>query len=184
MQTFTNLWQSVIKRSVEFPIVQERSELEHVFNLIQGCESYLEVGTAEGNSLFVLAHALKPGARITSVDLGERHTKPHQEDVRRLLSPHYTVAAYHGDSTNPSTYPNKEKHDAVLIDGGHDFNTVLSDANMYGLLATKYILFHDIKLPDVARAVNKFLNDKNPGNWRYSEYVNSPTMGFGIVEIR
>lgn len=181
MPSFTDLWRFVMKRNIT--IVQEPSELEHVFNLIQGCESYLEIGTAEGNSLYVLAHALKPGAKITCVDLGENHTKPRQEEIRQLLSPTYEVAMYHGNSVNRDTYPNKEKHEVVLIDGGHDYATVLSDAKMYSPLATKYILFHDIKLPDVALAVGKFLNENNPGHWKYSEYVNSPTMGFGVIQL-
>lgn len=180
---FDELWKFVIKRSIEFPVVQERAELEHVFNKIQGYESYLEVGTAEGNSLYVLAHAFKKGSKITCVDLGEAHTKPKQEEIRRLLTD-YEIGMFHGDSTNPDTLPIKNKYDVVLIDGGHDYHTVMSDALMYGPLAKKYILFHDIKLPDVARAVGKYLNDNNPGNWNYSEIVNSPTMGFGIVEIK
>lgn len=179
MKSFDELWRFVVNRGV--CIVQEPTELEHVFNLINGCESYLEIGTAEGNSLYVLAHALKPGAKITCVDLGEPHCKPHQQEIRRLL-PDHTIAMYHGDSTNRDTYPNKEKHDVVLIDGGHDYHTVLSDCEMYAPLATKYILFHDIKLPDVAKAVGKYMNEHSPG--KYSEMVNSPTMGFGIVEVK
>lgn len=181
MSAFSELWDFVLRRTQRGVItVQERNELEHVFNLIHGCESYLEIGTAEGNSLYVLAHALKRGAKITCVDLGEAHTKPHQEEIRKLL-PDYEIGMFHGDSTNLDTYPKKEQHDVVLIDGGHDYHTVLSDCEMYGHLAKKYLLFHDIKLPDVARAVNRYINDKN---FRYSEIVNSPTMGFGICEVR
>ena len=179
---FDELWRFILKRGVT--IVQERNELEHVFNLIKGCESYLEIGTAEGNSLYVLAHALKRGARITCVDLGENHTIPRHNDIIQRLKPDYDVAMYHGDSTKHDTYPNKCEHEVVLIDGGHDYRTVLSDCEMYVPLATKYVLFHDIKLPDVARAMEKYINEKNQGNWKYSEFVNSPTMGFGILEIK
>lgn len=182
MLDFDTLWQFVIKRSVHFPVVQERNELKHIFDLIQGCESYLEVGTAEGNSLYVLAHALKPGAAITCVDLGEKHTTPHHNEIIRILSTEgYDVGMYHGNSTDHGTYPDKKPHDVVLIDGGHDYATVLSDCKMYGPLAKKYILLHDIKLPDVARAVREYMAT-NPG--KYSEFVNSPTMGFGIIEVK
>lgn len=179
--TFNELWDFVLRRNIT--VVQDRHELEHVFNLIQGCESYLEIGTAEGNSLYVLAHALEPGAKITCVDLGESHTKPRHADIMQKLSPTYLVAMYHGNSMDEATYPNKEKHDVVLIDGGHDYRTVLSDCQMYVPLAKKYVLFHDVKLPDVGKAVGKYLNENNPGNWKYREFVNSPTMGFGILEV-
>ena len=177
---FDTLWRFVLRRHIT--VVQECSELEHVFNLIQGCGSYLEIGTAEGNSLYVLAHALKPGAKITSVDLGENHTRPYVNEVIGLLNPEYTVARYTGDSTKPDTYPQMEKHEVVLIDGGHDYDTVLSDCRMYAPLATKYLLFHDVMLPDVRRAMNDFLNNFSTA-WHYSEFINSPTMGYGIVEI-
>lgn len=179
---FDILWGFVIKRSKEFPVVQERNELEHVFNLIKDCESYLEIGTAEGNSVYVLAHALKPGATITCVDLGEMHTKPCQEEVCKLLAPTWHIGMFHGDSTNAATYPRKREHDVVMIDGGHDYHTVLSDCQMYAPLAKKYVLFHDVKLPDVAKAIGKYINDNNPGTWKYREFVNSPTMGYGILE--
>ena len=181
LYAFNDLWDFIIHRGVT--IVQERNELEHVFNLIQGCESYLEIGTAEGNSLYVLAHALKPGAKITCVDLGENHTIPRHNDIIQRLAPTYTVAMYHGNSTDSRTYPNKEKHDVVMIDGGHDYKTVLSDCRFYVPLAKKYVLFHDVKLPDVTLAISRYINDNNPGNWKYSEFVNSPTMGFGILEV-
>lgn len=179
---FDTLWRFISHRRPS--VVQERSELEHIYNLIAGCESYLEIGTAEGDSLYVLSHALKPGAKITSIDLGEQHTRPYIDQMVRLLSPDYSVALYRGDSTDYDTYPKKERHDVVLIDGGHDYKTVLADAIIYGNLAKKYLLFHDIMLPDVRKAMDKFLSDGNIASFKYQEFVNSPTMGFGIVEIR
>jgi hypothetical protein len=67
----------------------------------------------------------------------------------------------------------------VLIDAGHDYESVKSDIKMYAHLATKYLIFHDIKLPDVKRAVDEYVGDK-----KYYEIVNSQTMGFGIMEIK
>ena len=160
--------------------MQEQNELEHIFNLMKDCESYLEIGTAEGNSLYVLAHALKKGAKITCVDFGETHTKPKHDEIIRMLSPDYEVGMFLGDSTDLQTLPNKEKYDCVLIDGGHDYNTVYSDARMYAPLATKYIFFHDVKLPEVKRAVDEYVKENN---LKYYEFINSPSFGYGIVEI-
>lgn len=176
MSGFEELWRFVLSRNLT--IVQERSELEHVFNLIQGCESYLEIGTAEGNSLYVLAHALKPGSKITCVDLGEMHCIPKHNEIIQKLVPDHEVAIYHGNSINSDTYPQKEKHDVVLIDGSHDYDVVVSDCKMYAPLAKKYVLFHDVTMPEVKRAVSEYVEGK-----KYREFVNSPTMGFGILEI-
>lgn len=185
MHNFDDLWRYVVKRSACFPVVQERSELEHVFNLIKGCKSYLEIGTAEGNSLYVLSHALEPDSKIVCVDYGENHTQPFQEEIRQLLSDKHEVAMFHGDSTNPDTLPYSYKdkairgYDVVLIDGGHDFATVQSDCLMYAGLATKYVLFHDIKMPEVKQAVDWYLERYKTG--KYYEFINSETMGYGII---
>lgn len=180
IMTFDDLFSFAGKHSPSFAGVQEYQELQHIFNLIQGCESYLEIGTAEGCSMYVLAHALKEGAKITSVDLGERHTIPYKSEVVKILSPKYDIGIFHGDSMDKMTYPNKKPHDVVLIDGGHDYDTVLSDANMYGGLATKYLLFHDVKLPEVKRVIVKYLENRTE---KYYEFINSDNFGFGILEV-
>jgi hypothetical protein len=66
---FDQYWRVIKDRSTT---VQEYHELEHVFNLMRDCESYLEVGTAEGNSLYVLAHALKGRIAYRLYRLGRR----------------------------------------------------------------------------------------------------------------
>ena len=176
-KSFDELWRFIATRRPAN--VQDRTELEHIFNLIKGCESYLEIGTAEGDSLFVLSHALKPGSKITSVDFGEPHTIPYADQVIQLLAPDYCPALYRGNSMDASTYPNKEKHDVVLIDAGHAYNEVISDAHMYGHLATKYLLFHDVKLPEVKRAVDEYVEETGA---KYREFIYSETMGYGIIE--
>lgn len=179
MKTFAELWDFVSRRGV--CIVQEQSELEPVFNLIKGCDSYLEVGTAEGNSLYVLAHALNPGARITCIDLGEKHCIPHHNEIIKLISGDYSVAMYHGNSRDEDTYPIRRDHDVVFIDGGHDYETVKSDCAMYAGLARKYLIFHDIALSGVKNAVSEFL--LTYPHKKYSEIVHTETMGMGIVEL-
>lgn len=178
MSGFNELWDFITKRRPA--VVQERSELEHVFNLINGCESYLEIGTAEGDSLYVLSHALKPNSRLTSVDLGEAATRRLVDEVFQYLMPKHSVGIYRGNSTDRSTYPRKEAHDVVLIDGGHDYDTVVSDIDMYSPLAKKFIIFHDVKLPGVKQAVDEFVAITGV---KYYEFINSNTMGYGIVKL-
>lgn len=179
MSDFTELWNFITKRRPA--VVQQREELEHIFNLIAGCESYLEIGTAEGDSLYVLSHALKPGSRITSVDLGEMGTRKLVEQIIQLLLPVHSVGIYRGNSTDPATYPNPKPHDVVLIDGGHDYDTVKSDIRMYAPLATKYLIFHDVKLPGVKQAVDEYVMATDA---KYYEFVRTTDMGFGVIECR
>lgn len=179
MSEFSELWRFITKRRPL--VVQQYDELEHVFNLIQGCESYLEIGTAEGDSMYVLSHALKPNSRITSVDLGEMGTRKLVEQIVQLLLPNHQVGIYRGNSMDPATYPKPRPHDVVLIDGGHDYATVKSDIAMYGPLATKYLLFHDVMLPGVKQAVNEYLKDRDV---KYYEFIRSEDKGYGVIECR
>ncbi len=184
MKSFDELWRFIVKRSEEsaFPVVQEYHELEHVFNLIQDCESYLEVGAAEGNSMYVLAHALKPGAQITYVDLNEVHTKPKRDAVVTLLTEEgYGVRGIHGNSHDPAVIGAAAgKYDVVFIDAGHSYEDVIADAEYYGNMAKKYIIFHDVNLPDVRKAFE--LYQHQTGNKSYI-ISNSETFGYGIMEI-
>lgn len=158
---------------------QEYTELEHIYNLMKGCDcqSYLEVGSAEGNSLYILGQTSK---MVAYIDIGEKHTDDlRNRAIEALKKP---VQQFIGDSTTPEISRQiTSKHDCILIDGGHDFATVLSDSIMYAPLATKYIFWHDIQLPQVKMAVDWFVSRWKLG--KYSTFINSPTFGFGIMEV-
>lgn len=182
-KSFDELWRFVCERSASFPVVQEYHELEHVFNLMKGCESYLEVGTAEGNSLYVLSHALKENAVITFIDLGENHTKEAREDAINLT--HRFMTGILGNSHSAKVLKStllKQEYEVVLIDAGHTYEDVIVDAVAYGSLANKYIIFHDVCLPDVARAFDWYC--KQRPDCRAYKMINSETFGYGIVEIK
>lgn len=189
MDEFDKLWQFVIDRSQRGVMtVQEKSELEHVFNLMKGCDcrNYLEVGTAEGNSLYVLGHAVNKS--IYYIDLMEPHTETSRSEVEKvLLNGEKFVIGIDGDSTERETSRNKDgtsklaNFDCILIDGGHDFATVLSDSILYAPLATKYIFWHDIQLLEVKAAVEWFVKRWKLG--KYSTFINSESFGYGICEV-
>jgi predicted O-methyltransferase YrrM len=175
LSKFSDLWKEICKRSACFPVVQEYSELEYVYNLIEGCESYLEVGTAEGNSLYVLSHALKKGAKIVFVDFGEQHTALPREWVLAQVK----ATPIYGNSHSPNViHQAKGKYDVVMIDAGHSYNDVKADAENYGCMATKYIIFHDINLPEVRKAFDEYAQGK-----KSHTISNSPTFGYGIVTL-
>lgn len=180
--SFDQYWQFIDKRGVS--TIQNHQELEHVFNLMQDCESYLEVGTAEGNSLYVLAHALKLEAHITYIDWDEKHTRTPREEVIKLLTDEgYEIRPIHSHTMHREAIEKagERKYDVVLIDAGHSFDEVIADAMNYGKLATKYIIFHDVMLPEVDRAFA--LYQKECGLKAY-KVIHSETFGFGILEVK
>lgn len=198
INNFEDNWNFIVNRSKDacMPVVQDKEELRYVSNLLAGCTSYLEVGTAEGNSLYVLAKSMPPGSFVCFVDLGEKHTLNKREFILNLLNKDgYDPKGVLGDSTLKSTHDrvtsklaslidegNYGTVDAILIDGGHDYTTVLSDAIMYGNLSTKYIIFHDIQLPEVNAAYEWYKSKNHPDKKSY-RVVNSETYGYGIIEL-
>lgn len=183
MKDFEQIWQSIVARcdKYNFPLVQEKEELRFVFNLAKECSSYLEIGTAEGNSLLAISHSLKPRGRITSIDWCEDHTLvPRSEALASSLA---QIISIKGDSHLHSTIEHAvETYDMVMIDAGHTFADVIADAIAYGGLATKYIIFHDIQLKPVHEAFIWYC--KQQGYKNVSTFIspNSP-YGYGIVKL-
>lgn len=196
MKTFDELWNDLKERSQRWaiPIVQDYHELEHVFNLMKGCESYLEIGSAEGNTLLTLGQALgatKESERyISYVDFGEKHTTPARDEaIERLEAIDVLAGGLHGNSHSREIIPvigwngrsGPRTYDAVFIDAGHSYEDVIADAIAYGHLATKYIFFHDIQLPEVRKAYEWYLA-QNP-ELKHYEFINSPNYGYGIITL-
>lgn len=181
-KSFDELWRFINSRG-SIITVQEYSELKHIFDLMRACscQSYLEIGAAEGNSLYVLGHAVAKD--IHYVDIGEKHTKEAREECIRKLGDHM-IGEFLGDSTNPDTLWDKDirRYDCILIDGGHDFATVLSDSILYSPMATKYVFWHDIQLPEVRAAYEWFKKRWLLGE--FSEFIDSMTMGYGICKVK
>lgn len=183
---FEQLWSHIQARCdrLAFPMVQDKRELKYIHDLMVECRcaSYLEIGSAEGNSLYVLGDTVSE--HIDYIDLGEDHTlAKRQEVVDELVKNGKKVTGYLGNSTHTQTLFNvsANKYDCVFIDGGHDYDTVLSDAIMYARLATKYVFFHDVQLPEVSKAIATFLKTDNLG--RYYTFINSTGFGYGIIEV-
>lgn len=179
MKTFDELWKFIATRRGVIT-VQEYHELSHVFNLMRTCESYLEVGSAEGNSMYILTQAMKPGANVTYIDWAEKHTTPPRDEVIGLLEKEgYNITGIHGDTTDYNTVARVVgKFDCVLIDAGHSCEEALSDAENYGRLAKKYVIFHDVCLPEVNRAFEEY----SAGKKSY-KMINSTTFGYGVIEV-
>lgn len=180
---FEERWKWITRRGgSEQNVVQERHELNYIYNLMEACKcgSYLEVGCAEGDSLYVLG-SLVP--LIHYVDFDEDHTRAKRKEVIALM-PEHDIYGHHGDSTSYEVVHSlaKKKFDCVLIDAGHTYQCVMSDAQNYAKLATKYVFFHDVQLPAVKQAIEDFRKQTDLGT--YSEFINSDHYGFGVIACR
>lgn len=180
MKTFSELWDFIFRR--RHNLVQDRLELKYVYGLMTECkpQSYLEIGTAEGDSLYVLGSTLPESGRIHWIDKDEPGCREKRQQIEELLKPR-TITGYSGLSTDDASVVT-DMFDVVLIDGGHDYETVLSDCQHFADLARKYVLFHDIQIPEVNRAVHDYLQDNRSGE--YSTFINSTGMGFGILKVK
>jgi hypothetical protein len=181
MKTFEDKWQFVSRRRQN--MVQDRAELEYVHGLMEACkpESYLEIGTAEGDSLYVLGSILPEHERIHWIDKDEFGCRKKRIEIEDMLKPR-VITGYSGLSTDDGAVID-EKFDVVMIDGGHDYETVRSDCKNYACQAKKYVFWHDIQIPEVKKAIYDFI-EINPHLGNISTFINSDTMGYAILEIK
>ncbi len=176
MSKFDPLWKFVCERSQRGVMtVQNQEELEHVYNLTRDCKSYLEIGTAEGNTLHVLGSGME---KIVCVDLCEVHTKQAREEVQKGAL--IIAGNCHARETISSAKSNG-RYDFVLIDAGHTFSDVLADAFAYADMADKYILFHDVQLKEVNAAFEWYVAQNNFKE--VYKFINSENFGYGIVKL-
>lgn len=183
---FDELWHFCEHRRDQ-PMVQIKEELEQVFNLIEGCKSYLEIGTAEGDTLHILGHALSGSSpSITYVDLGEEHTAPYREEIIKIMkSEKINVRGIHGNSHVHSIVKEVSlfaPYDVVMIDAGHELRDVVADAMAYGGLAAKFIIFHDILLHDVGNAFDWYIHKQGFKNIKRI-YARGSNYGFGVITL-
>lgn len=145
-----------------FKSVQDLDELSEICKLAENCASYLEVGTAEGNSLCSIANNLSGSSKkIVSVDRAEDHTRMAYRDAIVRIDAH--VEQIKGYSAKRETVRRARDfgpYDMVLIDAGHRYEDVIGDAIAYGEMANKYIVFHDLCLDEVRKAVDWYVSSQ------------------------
>lgn len=131
---------------------QLQSELDAMVAEFAGATSYLEVGARYGDTLWDVAQALAPGAKIVVVDMpGDVWGNHDAEPVllkccADLRAKGFDVDLIIGDSCNPSVIDlvhGKGPFDVCLIDGDHRYEGVKADWLAYGPMC-KRVAFHDI----------------------------------------
>jgi len=174
---------------------QLESEFIKFSKILRGknVKNILEIGTANGGTLYLFSQLADKKAKIISVDL--RHPSWKIDFYNALLRPSEKLFLVEGDSHRIQTL-NKIKRilknhklDLLFVDGDHSYKGVKSDFEMYKNLVKRggVIAFHDIAAgyiinPEWA-GVNKFWNEvKN--KYETTEIIESKKQrvyGIGVI---
>lgn len=179
------------------PAVQVESELRDFIDLLQaeGVKSYLEIGSARGDTFHEVMTHLPKWSKGTAVDLpqsvwGLKNSKKQLgRAVAHLNTASYGATAIYGSSRDP--YIRARAHalgpyDCVMIDGDHTMDGVTQDWFNYGDMG-RIIAFHDIV--DTMNPNKKGEKIEVPLFWnalkkkyRHVEFIGeNSTMGIGVI---
>ena len=184
------------------PIYQDEGELNRLIELVKELQPkrILEIGSLYGGTMWYWMHAVK-GAEIVSVDIGVGAPDSRFSDMeyaRINLWPEWEretgciITQIRADSTSPETVKSVKEYtpfDFIFIDGGHYYETVISDWKNYWPMLRKggLLAFHDIAYPDgnrdnygVGRAWREV---RDNGKWQEFIRENNPEqwMGIGVM---
>jgi predicted O-methyltransferase YrrM len=176
--------------------IQVRSEIEAFLSLArrERPRRVLDIGTALGGTLYLLAWASAPGARVLSLDIRD------YEEFRARLYRSFgdgrrTVEVWHADSHLDETrdavarFFDGRPLDLVFVDGDHSYEGVRRDHELYAPLLRPggLIAFHDIvdgHERDVG-GVPRFWREVRSSATEAFEFVESWEQdGFGIGVLR
>jgi predicted O-methyltransferase YrrM len=182
---------------------QIRPEIEALLDLVatDAPGAVLEIGTARGGTLFLLAHVAGDDATLVSIDLpysgpcGNAGYPPAFEPLfTSFAREHQVIELIRGDSHSDETRAAVERVfgqrtvDFLLIDGDHTEAGVRRDFTMYSPLVRRdgYIALHDIVpgRPELSGGVPDFW-DELKGSRSTQELVHDWNQGaYGIGLIR
>ncbi len=138
---------------------QNPVEIEQLFEEICQLkpERVLEIGTAQGGTLYLWTQAASDDASLMSVDLpggdfGGAYAPCRSKLYRAFARPGQTIQLKLADSHQPESLAKVKEHfgdqqiDFAFIDGDHTYEGVKADFNDYGPLVRPggIIAFHDI----------------------------------------
>jgi len=144
---------------------QVRSEIRGLLEILRERprSRVLEIGTANGGSLFLIAHSVAPDARLISVDLpqgefGGGYPAWKIPLYKGFAQRRQRLDLIRGDSHAPATLErvrrllDGSKLDFLFIDGDHTYDGVRQDFEAYSPLVRSggLVGFHDIAPPSAA----------------------------------
>lgn len=161
--------------------IQIKTEINTLLEILQANnpKNILEIGTANGGTLFLLCKIAAPNAKIISIDLpdgafgGELYPHWKKKLYESFAKKSQKIYLLRADSHDIKTFEKtkeligNDKFDFILIDGDHTLNGIEKDFEMYSKLikAGGIIAFHDIRkgpkenVGGVPQFWNKIKND-------------------------
>ena len=181
--------------------VQLEAEFAPFLDLVkkEGISSYLEIGTARGDTFHEVVSQMPKESKAVAVDYPENGwgLSGSQYQLRQvskdLKKKGYEVNIIWGDSRHSGVIQNALKYapyDLVFIDGDHTYEGVKADWENYGHLG-RIVAFHDIADPGIPNdkgeviEVKKFW-DEIKVNYRHIEFIDENArfpMGIGVLYL-
>jgi len=200
----SNIFCHIPLKYIGWPIssLQIESELQTLLNILQKSKIrfMLEIGTAQGGTLFLFTQILSPDTTIISLDLPEGQFGGGYKSFKipfymNFAEKNQQIHLLRSNSHLPSSLSKvksillRQKLDFLFIDGDHTYNGVKQDYLMYAPLVCKggLVAFHDIckHPPSWGCEVDKFWNEIKT-NHSHQEIIDNPHQnraGIGILYI-
>jgi predicted O-methyltransferase YrrM len=197
----SNIFRHIPLKYIGWPIspIQIESELQILLNTLQkrNIHRMLEIGTAQGGTLFLFSQALSPDATIISLDLPQGMFGGGYESFKIPFYMNFAEKNQHmhllrDDSHSPLSLSKVksilrgQKLDFLFIDGDHTYDGVKRDYRIYAPLVCKggLIAFHDIckHPPSLGCEVDKFWNEIKTAH-SYQEIIDSPHQNWAGIGV-
>jgi len=160
---------------------QQRWEFQQLLKIYERLNpgAVLEIGSANGGSLYQFMKHAPPGGLFVTVDI-VRDTEQWQEWAERFR---HRLCVVVGDSIVPDTVDKVKSMvssvDFLMVDGNHDYEHVRRDFLNYGPLVRPggVIVLHDIVNPLPGCEVYKFWPELRQYGYMVQELMASPGQG-------
>jgi cephalosporin hydroxylase len=195
------------RAAIERGAIQKQTELAQLLRLVRSSrmDCTVEIGTAQGGTLYALCRASSRSALIVSIDLpggefGGGYDEVGKATIQTYARAQQRIHFLQADSHAPDTRENLVRVldgrsiDFLMIDGDHTYSGVKSDFEMYAPLVRRggLIGFHDIvhhdQVPECQ--VDRFWADlrENHQTWEFIDDGDSDRGwgnwgGIGVVRV-